>query len=272
MDACSEVVSVAIPRWFRCRVLRSASTGLHGKGVNRVSVSVSAQGLEMPRKGAGPHHVNRLPLPGFSSRVHSWLHRRASTDKTGHVFRLTRPTLCHCRDRPVMQPASVPVLLALRSLSAPMHAQAPLIRRITTERAIPSHRLQYRALHGAGVRQAGGGQSDSVKDPSHKALNQEESHFEDSVAQEKDKQQRAPWHRECSNTPPVARPRSAGAMTKGEAGSYSNLSTTADRIFRQTPNNAITPNEANHTSYHHGQEYGQEGRGTTSIVGSVIRP
>ena len=32
---------------------------------------------------------------------------------------------------------------------------------------------------------------------------------------EKEKQTRAPWHREGSNVPPVRRPRSAGAMTKG---------------------------------------------------------
>ena len=54
-------------------------------------------------------------------------------------------------------------------------------------------------------------------DPSYKAPDQDESHFEDSVAQEKDKQQRTPWHREGSNVAPVARPRSAGAMTKGAA-------------------------------------------------------
>ena len=37
----------------------------------------------------------------------------------------------------------------------------------------------------------------------------------EAIAQEKEKQTRAPWHREGSNKPPVARQRSAGAMTKG---------------------------------------------------------
>ena len=35
------------------------------------------------------------------------------------------------------------------------------------------------------------------------------------VGHEKDKQIKAPWHREGSDMPPVARQRSAGAMTKG---------------------------------------------------------
>ena len=41
------------------------------------------------------------------------------------------------------------------------------------------------------------------------------SSLDDSIAQEKEKQTRAPWHRDGSDLPPVARRRSAGAMTKG---------------------------------------------------------
>lgn len=53
-----------------------------------------------------------------------------------------------------------------------------------------------------------------------KALNQQGvdealSDFDDVVAEEKDKQHRAPWHREGVDVPPVRRQRSAGAMTKG---------------------------------------------------------
>ncbi len=40
--------------------------------------------------------------------------------------------------------------------------------------------------------------------------------FDDAIVQEKEKQTRAPWHREGSSIPPVARQRSAGAMTKGK--------------------------------------------------------
>lgn len=60
-----------------------------------------------------------------------------------------------------------------------------------------------------------------------KTLNQNasenhESNLEGSIAQEKEKQLRAPWHREGSDLPPVARRRSAGAMTQGMGFSTSN--------------------------------------------------
>lgn len=47
------------------------------------------------------------------------------------------------------------------------------------------------------------------------SLDSKQSDLEDAIAQEKEKQTRTPWHREGSNVPPVARQRSAGAMTKG---------------------------------------------------------
>ena len=71
-------------------------------------------------------------------------------------------------------------------------------------------------------------------------VNQQPS-FDDAVAQEKEKQQRAPWHREGSNVPPVARQRSAGAMVKGKplsqfdflSDSYSGkLLTTPSRLLK----------------------------------------
>ncbi|KAL8904875.1 MAG: hypothetical protein Q9171_006886 [Xanthocarpia ochracea] len=51
-----------------------------------------------------------------------------------------------------------------------------------------------------------------------------ETDINDATAQEKEKQTRAPWHREGSNTPPVARQRSAGAMSK--------LLTTPSRLLK----------------------------------------
>ncbi|KAL8777254.1 MAG: hypothetical protein Q9213_007947 [Squamulea squamosa] len=53
------------------------------------------------------------------------------------------------------------------------------------------------------------------KEPSQKGDDAQETDINEAIAQEKEKQTRAPWHREGSNTPPVARQRSAGAMTKG---------------------------------------------------------
>lgn len=51
----------------------------------------------------------------------------------------------------------------------------------------------------------------------------QQSKLDDAIAQEKEKQTRAPWHREGSNVPPVRRHRSAGAMTKGKIFSISEL-------------------------------------------------
>ncbi|MCJ1459559.1 hypothetical protein MMC28_009938 [Mycoblastus sanguinarius] len=54
---------------------------------------------------------------------------------------------------------------------------------------------------------------------------------EDAVGQENDKQDKAPWHREGSDVPPVARQRSAGAMTKGNRpSSYATSNSTDSTI------------------------------------------
>ncbi|KAI4148836.1 MAG: hypothetical protein LQ340_004913 [Diploschistes diacapsis] len=47
-----------------------------------------------------------------------------------------------------------------------------------------------------------------------------EDDFDVAVAQSKEKQTRTPWHRDGSSVPPVARPRRAGAMVKGEVYLY----------------------------------------------------
>jgi len=47
--------------------------------------------------------------------------------------------------------------------------------------------------------------------------NEEKSHYDKVVAHSKEQQMRAPWMRADSDKPPVSRPRSAGAMTKGES-------------------------------------------------------
>ena len=61
----------------------------------------------------------------------------------------------------------------------------------------------------------------------HQDPTQEElSHFDRAVAEDKNKQIRTPWMREGSDQPPVARQRSAGAMTKGK------LLTTPSRMLK----------------------------------------
>jgi len=57
----------------------------------------------------------------------------------------------------------------------------------------------------------------AAKDLNQKGLDDQESQFNDAIAQEKEKQIRTPWHREGSDVPPVKRERSAGAMTKGKS-------------------------------------------------------
>jgi len=44
---------------------------------------------------------------------------------------------------------------------------------------------------------------------------EEKDHFAKKLQEDKGKQIRTPWHRQGSDTPPVKRQRSAGAMTKG---------------------------------------------------------
>ncbi|KAF1845283.1 uncharacterized protein K460DRAFT_366155 [Cucurbitaria berberidis CBS 394.84] len=55
---------------------------------------------------------------------------------------------------------------------------------------------------------------------------EEKDHFAKKLDQDKGKQIRTPWHREGSDQPPVARQRSAGAMTKGK------LLTTPSRMLK----------------------------------------
>ncbi|CAO2655776.1 Nn.00g045790.m01.CDS01 [Neocucurbitaria sp. VM-36] len=55
---------------------------------------------------------------------------------------------------------------------------------------------------------------------------EEKDHFAKKLDEDKGKQIRTPWHREGSDTPPVARQRSAGAMTKGK------LLTTPSRMLK----------------------------------------
>ena len=113
-----------------------------------------------------------------------------------------------------MQPRPVAILLTLRSLHPPKHARVPFIQCQAHTPVGSSRQWQLRDFHRTNIRKARSGQSETVQKSTGKAPDKERSGFEDSIAQEKDKQQRAPWHREGSNVPPVARPRSAGAMTK----------------------------------------------------------
>lgn len=55
----------------------------------------------------------------------------------------------------------------------------------------------------------------TAKDLNQQGVDEALSDFDHAVGEEKEKQTRAPWHRQGADTPPVRRQRSAGAMTKG---------------------------------------------------------
>ncbi|KAF1984217.1 DUF607-domain-containing protein [Aulographum hederae CBS 113979] len=60
----------------------------------------------------------------------------------------------------------------------------------------------------------------------HDVSEEEQQHYDKQVIEDKSKQFKTPWHREGSDKPPVARQRSAGAMTKGK------LLTTPSRMLK----------------------------------------
>ncbi|OCL13896.1 hypothetical protein AOQ84DRAFT_411300 [Glonium stellatum] len=60
----------------------------------------------------------------------------------------------------------------------------------------------------------------------HNVTEEEQADYDRRIAEDKGKQIRTPWHREGSDKPPVARQRSAGAMTKGK------LLTTPSRMLK----------------------------------------
>ena len=82
----------------------------------------------------------------------------------------------------------------------------------TVDYPIPTQQLK---LLSSASRPSKRGSSDLVTEVYHKRQIRRESTFERAIGAEKEKQNKAPWHREGSDVPPVARQRSAGAMVKG---------------------------------------------------------
>lgn len=75
--------------------------------------------------------------------------------------------------------------------------------------------LQSRAFGKCAIRSLNENYTEAAKSLNQKGLEHEESELNDTLAHEKERQTRAPWHRQGSDLPPVARHRSAGAMVKG---------------------------------------------------------
>lgn len=88
---------------------------------------------------------------------------------------------------------------------------------------------------------------------SHNVSQEETDEFERVLAEDKGAQTRAPWMRDGSDMPPVSRPRSAGAMTKGwfamMSGQSRRFSKYTNCLLRQAPDNPITYAE-NHPAPH----------------------
>jgi len=61
-----------------------------------------------------------------------------------------------------------------------------------------------------------GSHEQTAKDLNQRGVDQALSDFDATLGEEKEKQTRAPWHRQGADIPPVRRQRSAGAMTKGK--------------------------------------------------------
>ena len=77
-----------------------------------------------------------------------------------------------------------------------------------------------------------------------------ESTIEKAIGAEREKQNKAPWHREGSDLPPVARQRSAGAMVKGSRIPRCASTMMTDFMLRKATDNPFSPSQADHTSHH----------------------
>lgn len=143
--------------------------------------------------------------------------------------------------RPSTRSASLPLHLriASASLSVMRHrlialASLPRVSTLPSARCAP---LFTRSSPAASIRQGMFSQLRCLTDGRHSDLDkyggysnsnarpaaelnenitqEEKDHFAQKLKEDKSKQIRTPWHRQGSDTPPVARQRSAGAMTKG---------------------------------------------------------
>lgn len=116
-----------------------------------------------------------------------------------------------------------------RTLTAPHSLHTPLLSRIParTRRhdAIRTQTLQMRSFAATSrlsvklpSKDAGNYENSNARpaaDLNNDITEEEKEHFARKLQEDKGKQIRTPWHREGSDVPPVARQRSAGAMTKG---------------------------------------------------------
>ena len=140
-----------------------------------------------------------------------------------------------------------------RNLTAPSQVEPILLQASRIRRADCNFRFNTVAPFScSATRHVEGRLAGTSKEPLQEGDGAVKTDINQAIAQEKEKQTRAPWHREGSNKPPVARQRSAGAMTKGTGMRTfpSDRSHANGEIDRQTPNNPLPTPKTHHPSDH----------------------
>lgn len=157
-----------------------------------------------------------------------------------------------------------------RSSTAPRALHTPLLSRLpaisTRPSAVCAQKLQIRSFTGTthlNIKLRGkeeGNYENSNARPASELNNnitqEEKDDFARKLQEDKGKQIRTPWHREGSDIPPVARQRSAGAMTKGKVLAAVFMSQTD--VNRQAAHDALTNAQDYSSTYNPGHELGPQ--------------
>ncbi|KAL8997332.1 MAG: hypothetical protein Q9169_003366 [Polycauliona sp. 2 TL-2023] len=114
-------------------------------------------------------------------------------------------------------PIAVHYVTGMRKLTAASPAKRIFFEALGDQTAVRNSRYctRFAPFSSSAISNAEGRLTGASKEPPQEGDDAAKTDINEAIAQEKEKQTRAPWHREGSNTPPVARQRSAGAMTKG---------------------------------------------------------
>lgn len=173
---------------------------------------------------------------------------------TGHVSGCTSDRAVHLSFAPGRMPVQSLRLVGMVVTKLAPYSCPPIRTAITpTDSALalrksgPHNGLLFRGFATSRQHFAESGYVQAAKDLNQKGLDEQESQLNDAISQEKEKQTKTPWHRDGSDTPPVERQRSAGAMTKGSS-SESGGKLLANCVDRQTTDDSFAASKAHLTS------------------------
>jgi len=153
--------------------------------------------------------------------VNEFIHSPSSIQSFGNVSFLHKTSLPYRRSPDNMQRLSARVIAFVgspvppKSLSCCGDVSTYSGRAAVQQKSWSYGHLQTRAFGKCVIRSRNENYAEAAKSLNQKGLEHDESELNDTLAHEKERQTRAPWHREGSDLPPVARQRSAGAMVKG---------------------------------------------------------